>query len=171
MNKKSKLILGFLALVLSFQLHAFAETSQGTITAIDSSAPGFDLLPSFGNTEATNVVKVRTAPGAQYTGVGSFDGLQVGDYVEIDALSKSKTGSTLDATKIVRRYVAVENIHYAAAMRITQTTVTTTATVPVIVQTVPVVAVQAPVATTYKSTETVKDGDTTTSKTTTTTTY
>ncbi len=162
MNKKSKLILGFLALVLAFQFNALAENSQGTITAIDSNGY-FDLLPSHGDTEGTEVVKVRTAPGVQYTGVGSFDGLQVGDYVEIDASSKSKTGSTLEANQIVRRYVAVENVHYAAAMRITQTTVTTTATVPVIVQTTVPVVVQTPVATTYKSTETTKDGKTTSS--------
>ena len=160
MNKKSKLILGLFALMLPFQFQALAETSQGTITSIDLSGPSFNLLPSHGDTESASVVNVRTAPGARYNGVDSFDGLQVGDYVEIDALSKSKTGSTLEATHIDRRFVATENVHYAAAMRITQTTITTTATVPVIVQTTPVVVVQNPVTTTYKSSETIKDGNT-----------
>lgn len=170
MNKKMKLIFALLALMLPFQFQALAETSQGTITAIDSSGPSFNLLPSHGDTEASEVVKVSTAPGVRYTGVDSFDGLQVGDYVEINALSKSKTGSNIEATHITRQFVALENVHYAAAMQVTQTTVTTTATAyPVMVQTMPVV-VQTPVTTTYKSTEVVNDGDTTSRQTTTTTT-
>ena len=154
MNKKSKLIFGLLTLLLPFQFQALAETSQGTITAIDSDGPSFNLLPSHGDTEAAYVVNVRTAPGARYSGVDSFDGLQVGDYVEIDALSKSKTGSTLEATQIDRRFVAAQNVHFAAALRITQTTLTTTTAEPMIVP-VPVVA------TTFKTTETVQDGKTT----------
>jgi ABC-type uncharacterized transport system substrate-binding protein len=131
----------------------------------------FDLVQTHGDTEAAYVVKVGTAPGVQYVGVDSFDGLQVGDYVEINALDKSKTGSSLQATRIARQFVASENIHYATAMQVTQTTVTTTATaLPVMVQTVPVV-VQTPATTTYKSTEVMKDGDTTSSQTTATTTY
>ncbi len=166
MKKTNKLILGFLALLLSLQFNALAENSQGTITAIDSSGPDFNLLPNHGDTQAAEIVRVKPAPGAQYKGVDSFDGLQVGDYVEIDASSKSKTGSTLEATQIARRYPAVENVYYSEAMRITQTTVTTTTTMPVIVQTVP-----APAATIHKKTEVVNDGNSTSTKTTTTTTY
>ena len=170
MNNKSKLILGFLALLLPFQLQAFAETSRGTITAIDSSGNMFDLVQTHGDTEAAYVVKVGTAPGVQYVGVDSFDGLQVGDYVEINALDKSKTGSSLQATRIARQFVAAQNVHAVAAMRITQTTVTTTTTEPVVTKNAPLF-VQAPVAATYSSTQTIKDGVTTDSKTTATTTY
>ncbi len=152
MNKKIKLILVLLAMLLPFQYQALAETSQGTITSIDSSGSSFNLLPPQGDAETAYVVNVRTAPGAQYTGGGSFDALQVGDYVEINALSKSKTGSTLEATHISRRFAANENVHFDAAMTITQTTLTTTT--PAVVS-VPVVA------TTFKTTETMEDGKTT----------
>jgi len=169
MNNKSKLILGFLALLLPFQLQAFAERSHGTITAIDSSGHVLDLVPAHGNTETAYVVKVAMTPGVKYTGVDSFDGLQVGDYVEINALNKSKTGSTLRATSIERKYAAAQNIHAGAAMQTTRTTVTTTTTTEPSVAKNTTLFAQTPVAATYSSTETIKDGETISSQRTTTT--
>ena len=155
MNKKNKIILVLLALLIPFQFQALAETSQGTITSIDTSGPSFNLLPPQGDVETAYIVNVRTAPGVQYTGVGSFNELQVGDYVEINALSKSKTGSTLEATHIARRFAANKNVHFDAAMSIAHTTQTTTTTAVV---PVPVVT------TTFKTTETMEDGKTTVSQ-------